>query len=61
MKISRGICLKELNNWVVSEEKLVPKVDLKDTYKQDILSPLSILVCKHILMTRIVAGGPNLL
>ena len=38
-----------VNKEIISEEKLVPDVQLRDTNNREILSPLGSIDCKHIL------------
>ena len=46
------------NKGIIPEVKLVPEAKLRDTNTCEVLFPLSILGCKHILMAQSIAEGP---
>ena len=48
------------NKGIIPKVKLVPEVKPWDTNNWEVLFPLSILGCKHILMAQSMAEGPNI-
>ena len=47
------------NKEIIPEVKLVPEAQPRDTNNRSILSALAAIGCKHILMARSGAEGPN--
>ena len=47
------------NKEIIPEVKLVPEAQPRDTINRGVLSLLSTLGRKHILMARSIAEGPN--
>ena len=47
------------NKGIIPEVKLVPEAQPRDTNNRGVLFPLATIGCKHILMARSIAEGPN--